>query len=333
MKYRIEVLWVYMACSMLLIMVACSGGKEIDKVSGSGEYELVEDSIDVSSFPLPEIPVLITDAEARLDYLLIHYWDLYDFTDSTRISIPEYTEQGLVNFLYLLKQVGEDSAIKALDRLIDRMNADKRWYYWFMDKLENYLDNPNSPIYSEGMFAMFLERIVSSDKYSELEKSTPTYKLRMIRKNSVGTVAADFSFLTQGGVRQLNHLAAEYVLVLFYDPECDNCRHVKDELASSELVKQLLERKNGSYPTLVLLTVAMEGTEEQWEQYVLNLPKQWINGYDRGEITRKDLYSIRSFPSIYLLDRDKRVVLKDVDVFSVLEYMDKQVLYLTHSHG
>ena len=121
--------------------------------------------------------------------------------------------------------------------------------------------------------------------------------------------------------------------MLFYDPECDNCRHVKDELASSELVKQLLERKNGSYPTLVLLTVAMEGTEEQWEQYVLNLPKQWINGYDRGEITRKDLYSIRSFPSIYLLDRDKRVVLKDVDVFSVLEYMDKQVLYLTHSHG
>lgn len=42
MKYRIEVLWVYMACSMLLIMVACSGGKEIDKVSGSGEYELVK---------------------------------------------------------------------------------------------------------------------------------------------------------------------------------------------------------------------------------------------------------------------------------------------------
>ena len=36
----------------------------------------------------------------------------------------------------------------------------------------------------------------------------------------------------------------------------------------------------------------------------------WIHGYDKGmEIMRKRLYDIKAFPTLYLLDSDKNVIL------------------------
>jgi hypothetical protein len=42
------------------------------------------------------------------------------------------------------------------------------------------------------------------------------------------------------------------------------------------------------------------------------LPKEWIVGTDREEIKQRCLYDLKAMPSLYLLDGDKKVILKDV---------------------
>ena len=45
-----------------------------------------------------------------------------------------------------------------------------------------------------------------------------------------------------------------------------------------------------------------------------------MNGYDASHIIREDiLYCIRAIPSLYLLDADKRILLKDPPVERVLQ--------------
>ena len=42
------------------------------------------------------------------------------------------------------------------------------------------------------------------------------------------------------------------------------------------------------------------------------MPAGWINGYDNGMvITEKRLYNLSAIPSLYLLDSQKRVLIKD----------------------
>ena len=51
-------------------------------------------------------------------------------------------------------------------------------------------------------------------------------------------------------------------------------------------------------------------------------PEEWYNGFDPDLIIRNDLlYNVRAIPSLYLLDAEKRVILKDAPenkVFSIL---------------
>lgn len=53
-------------------------------------------------FKLPHIPAALTTPEARADYLAAHYWDNFDFRDTTLISRPEITEQAFADFIDLL---------------------------------------------------------------------------------------------------------------------------------------------------------------------------------------------------------------------------------------
>lgn len=63
-----------------------------------------------------------------------------------------------------------------------------------------------------------------------------------------------------------------------------------------------------------LKVVALYPDEDlaEWREYRGHIPPSWINGYDAGCVVReKSLYDLHAIPALYLLDRDKRVLVKD----------------------
>jgi hypothetical protein len=51
------------------------------------------------------------------------------------------------------------------------------------------------------------------------------------------------------------------------------------------------------------------------------IPSSWLSGYDyNAEIEDKETYILRAIPSIYLLDREKHVILRDVSIAAVEGY-------------
>ena len=52
-----------------------------------------------------------------------------------------------------------------------------------------------------------------------------------------------------------------------------------------------------------------------WKTKKSHLPATWNEGYSPdGQITTDDIYYIKSVPSVYLLDEQKRVVLKNPSI-------------------
>lgn len=48
---------------------------------------------------------------------------------------------------------------------------------------------------------------------------------------------------------------------------------------------------------------------------------KWINAYDKEQVLTRDLlYDLSSIPSFYLLDKEKKVLLKDADWNQVMEF-------------
>ena len=65
---------------------------------------------------------------------------------------------------------------------------------------------------------------------------------------------------------------------------------------------------------------------EEWLAHLNGMPAGWVHGYDKGmEITQKRLYDIKAIPTIYLLDRDKNVILKDTSIEAVESFFSASV--------
>jgi hypothetical protein len=63
---------------------------------------------------------------------------------------------------------------------------------------------------------------------------------------------------------------------------------------------------------LQVVDIYIDQEIEDWKAHIPEYPAAWINGYDHNYAIRTDLlYNVRGIPSIYLLDKDKTVLMKD----------------------
>lgn len=260
-------------------------------------------------FRLPDIPDVLTAPEDRAAYLTLHYWDHFDFADTTLIDRPEITEQAFVDFINVLPYTPPANAQTAVDTLVGRMQARKAMFYHFVELSDKYLYEPNSPMHNEDLHILVLRALVNDPRVEEIDKVRPRHLLEIALKNRPGDTAADFSFTARDGRRRNMHdIKAELLLLYFNDPECDECRTMKERLAHSPTLNALLESGR-----LKLLSVCVEGRTASWEK--ADFPARWIDGCDVAQrLAGEQVYDLKAMPTLYLLDAEKRVILKDAPI-------------------
>lgn len=277
--------------------------------AGAAESAVSEaaDSAAVAAFRLPDVPSTLRDPADRADYLALHYWDHFDFADTTLLARPEVSEQAFVDFLSILPYARNAAA--AVDTLYTRASARNDMLYYFIGLSDKYLYEPNSPMCDEALYILVLQALTSSPRIDEIDKLRPRRLLEMALKNRPGDTANDFEFLDRDGAkRRMSHLQAEYTLLCFYDPSCDECGQVKERLASSPIVCGMTESGR-----LAVLSVNIADDSEAWRD--MSVPEAWTDGRDiEGGLVRDAIYDLKAMPTLYLLDREKRVLLKDASV-------------------
>ena len=147
---------------------------------------VVEQSAD--SFPFPVIPEVLTSPEDRKSYLLIHYWDQFDFADTTLVNNRDVTEQGFVNFIALLADgtTPEELTRESLANWCAGFVGKEHARQVLTQTADSYLFNPNSPFYNEALYGMYLEALLSKLPQTDAMRSAYRFKLELVRRNNVG---------------------------------------------------------------------------------------------------------------------------------------------------
>ena len=264
------------------------------------------------TFPLPQVPSALNTPGARANYLALHYWDKYDFADNSLIGSKNISEQGFSNFISIMPYVTQRE--EAFEVLVSRMATNRRMVSYFMALAEKYLSEPLSPVYDEALYLLMLEKVVGCDAVSARDREEYGFDLRMAQKNRIGTKATDFAYLSRDGRRgRLQGVKGyDYVLLFLGDPECDICVRTKEELASSAVIKKMVDEGK-----LAVLSVCVEGKTEMWEATVA--PKGWIDACDdKMAIYDKQLYEVKGLPVLYLLDGNHNILMKNVQPEQVI---------------
>ena len=73
---------------------------------------------------------------------------------------------------------------------------------------------------------------------------------------------------------------------------------------------------------LAVLNIYIDEDLQAWREYMPIYPEEWYNGFDPDLVIRTDnLYNVRAIPSLYLLDSDKRVIMKDAPENKLFNYL------------
>ncbi|MDQ6722756.1 MAG: TlpA family protein disulfide reductase [Thermoproteota archaeon] len=141
--------------------------------------------------------------------------------------------------------------------------------------------------------------------------------------NLIGEKAADLDMVDSAGKSyNLYSVNAAYTIVCFWDPTCSHCREEIPRLDS-------FYRAKWKQQGVKVYGVLSENEKIKWLQFIKeNNLKDWINVYQTEEAKNaitssqkpgyKQLYDVTQTPTLYLLDKDKRIIAKKL----TLQQMD-----------
>lgn len=302
---------------LLLFVASCLSSKNTSGENSEDGLTVSDESIIVpDTFVLPDMPDVLTNPDARADYLVIHYWDRFDFSNPELTERPEITEQALVDYINILNYSSFEKAEESLKLTLTRAEANEEMYLYFCSLFDKYLYNANSPFRNEEFYIPVLEEMIKSNLLSDVQKEEYKFKYEFTQKNRIGHSAADFSYtLSSGKSHKLSSIDSDFTMLYFSNPGCPTCMEVSEMIDNSAPINKALSHNSPQRTMLTILSVYPDDDIEEWKSYLNKLPDRWIHSYDNGmQITRNKLYDLKAIPTIYLLDKNKKVILKDTSI-------------------
>ena len=309
---------------MLLAALALPGCRQ----GGAGRVETPERTL--RTFAYPEIPAVYTDPEERRDYLLDHFWDKFFEGDGPcdtgavlGVSHAEVEKQ-VATFAEVLMQLPLPEAQQKMRHFFSQVErkqaADTASHVFLLmeEIVSRYLYDPNSPVRNEDLYLPYVEGLAASPFTREAARPGYEYVRDMCALTPVGSVAPDFRFRdARGRTHHLHEVKAGTTLLFFSNPGCYACQEIITTLLGIPGFDQAI----GS-GALAVVNVYIDEEIDKWREYEPNYPRNWLCGYDPDGLVRSDrLYCIRAIPSLWLLDRDKRVLMKDAPAERVVSWL------------
>lgn len=289
----------------------------------------------LKSMKEPEVPQ--QDPAAKKDslfayhYFKNHYWDGVNLSDD-RLARTPFFEARVDKYFDQLVYPSSDSVIKELDWMMSYANVNEEMQRFMLLKFINRYLNQKY-MWEDAVFVHLFEKYFAQKNYDWLTdkgRKIITDRAYSLMANIMGSPAAEIELPDSNGVKKnLYSVEAPFVLVAIWDPTCGHCKETLPRIDS-------LYRSRWKNYGLKIFALAKEtdGTRKDWtsfiEQHHLN---DWVNVYYSKEADKArtdanipgyaQLYDVQTFPTLYLLDKDKRIIAKKLSfdqIDEILQY-------------
>ena len=306
------------------VFSACGGG------NGGGDK-----SVNDGSFPMVSPPSYLNDQEQAIKYMARNFWDNFikielDGKEGANVvhgvdSVSFLNAFGV--YAQLATMAGANVMEAPMTELFQNLDSlalkgERKPLLKVMEQMEHYFFDPNSPVLDEEMYLRALDGILAAKSLTDLDKMQYEYQHRICSLNRAGTPAADFVFEQLNGKKgSLYGIKGDYTLIFFNNPGCHACGEILENIVNSPVAEMV---SNGKVKVLAMY---IDEDFQAWKENRSKFPQEWIYAHDHKMILRdNNIYGLRAIPSLYLLDKEKRVILKDAPVGKVISYLLEQTI-------
>ena len=264
-------------------------------------------------------------------YYKAHYWDGITLMDDRIIRTPFFLPKFEKYYREVLSPQS-DSIIKEIDYQLLFARNNQEVYKFMLNWLTDEYMNPKY-MGQDAILVHLFEKYHSKGLTSwlnEKQQEAISRRAYMLMSNLIGLKAADLEMIdTAGRPASLYKLAADYTIVVFWDPTCGHC---KTELPRLDSIYRASWKKHGVKMYAVLSGDSKEDLKNEWKKYIReHNMTDWTNVYQTKEVETaiadskkpgfRQLYDITLTPTIYLLDKEKRIIGKKLTLEQLHELL------------
>lgn len=285
--------------------------------NGRGRTAVVTDNRVAEYYKVPVAPSMLSGQERIDDFYARNWWRDFDFADSLQAALTDsvYFMGLFSDWTRVLERV-PDVGPGCVEDVMSRASATKKCLDMFVKAAREVLADPNSPLRDDELYMPVLRVRIASPFTDETTRERLRYRLDILSQNRIGHKANNIRYtLFDGFEGTLYGIKAEYTLVFINNPGCEMCRTVREEICASALLSGYIASGR-----LKVLAIYPDQDLDEWLNYRSEMPKNWINGYDRECVMRtQGTYNLTAIPSLYLLDSGKTVLVKDAVSIPLIE--------------
>lgn len=278
---------------------------------------------------IPEAPKDSTgnpiEPDFQYKYYKAHYWDFVDWGESGLLRTPIF-EPKLDYYFEKMVVPLPDSLIPEADRIITKAyeSGDSLMFQYTASHLLYYFESSEIMGY-DAIFVDIAEKWYLSGKAFWADTAFMNKLRPAVEKQSVtliGYPAIDLKRMQTVDEKYMSlyQVDADYTILVFYEPSCGHCK--KEVPALMQQYRDSLKVMN-----VKVFAVYDQYDRAEWEEFIKNKDlneEGWINVWD-GPYPHSGFrksYNIVTTPSLFILDRNKKIIAKRLSVESIKGFLD-----------
>jgi len=271
------------------------------------------------------------------NYFRAHFWDNIDLSDNRLIRTPVLESKIVYYFEKVAYQI-PDSIIVEVDKILAKTNGDKEMFKFLTHHL-TYSYERSAIMCMDAVFVHMIDKYYRTGMTPWVDQKTMDKMLERADKLKpllCNTVVNNISLPDTGGVfHSLYDFKGDYTILYFWDATCSHCK--KSSPIMADLYRDYL-KPNG----IEIFGVEGELEDKEWKKYQAEQKLPWLNVSDNPEMNAnptkwiielkktdlnslnfRHLFDLYSYPVVYILDKDKKIVAKKLGVEQIQDFLEK----------
>jgi thiol-disulfide isomerase/thioredoxin len=265
----------------------------------------------------PKNPDGSIDSLFRYRYFRAHYFDNINMKDDRLLRTPVFAPK-IKQFVERILPQHPDSICAGAKKMIDLTDEKSEIFKYLVFYITNTYEKSNI-MGMDAVFVCMAEQYYLSGKAFWVD-SAQTEKIRervnALKPCLIGKQAYNMRMYKPDFQQvSLNEVKNKYTIIYFWDPSCGHCQKVTPKL--SEFYKTNKEKFD-----VEVFGVYIETDTTEWFKYIKEKELTWLNVADLTLKTNfRAYYDIYSTPVIYVLDRNKKIIAKRIDVENLVDFL------------
>lgn len=283
-------------------------------------------SVIATSTYLPDPPQeIVGNRRLFQKYYIEHFFDNFAWNDPRIFNTP-IVEQKIAEYCNMIYQLDNPDYDTLVVASLNQAKVNQTSYEYLFDALEYVLGRIISPYKVEHTYIAMLKDAVTYPKLDENRQRRYTRELGFINKNLIGDTIPNFTMvMVNGDTTSMYDIQSEYTILYLQHPTCPTCHQVRNRMKDFAKLNQAIESGR-----LKVVMVYFEDDPQVWSNYVNSReanPK-YLHGWNFDQsIADNDLFDTRTIPYMFLLDKDKKVIKKDLLVNEIEPWIEYLRIY------